>query len=126
MLQITQRNEADRTVLTISGRLDIQARKPFQLEMQQAQSSNLPHLIANLSHVTFIDSSAIGVLILAHRALERTNTKLSLIVPPGIVLDTLQLMNTGTLIPIHKTEPPHANLLSNSKVRTHHALHSFV
>jgi len=93
-----------RTTLTLSGRLDIQARTPFQKAFKQAHASNPHHLIFNLAQVSFIDSSSIGALILAHRACLSTGTRLSLIVPPGIVLNTLQLMKIGDMIPIHTTE----------------------
>ena len=105
MVQIVEQVEKDRTVLTLSGRLNIQARKPLQMAIKKVQSTHAHHLTLNLTKVTFIDSSAIGILILAHRALEEGRTKLSLIVPPGTVLDTLHLMNIDSMIPIHSTDP---------------------
>ena len=100
MIQIDQGGDDNTTILTLAGRFDIQARKSFQMAIQNVQSSGVCHLTLNISQVTFMDSSAIGVLILANRELAKTYTKLSLIAIPGVVLDTLHLMNLGDLIPI--------------------------
>jgi len=104
MINITERVEPDCTTLTISGHFDIQVRKQFQMAFKQAHASNPHHLIFNLTQVSFIDSSPIAALILAHRTCLTTGTSLSLVVPPGLVLDSLHLMNIGDTIPIHTTE----------------------
>ena len=100
MFQIHKGGDDNTTILTLTGRFNIQARKSFQMAIQEVQSCGVRHLTLDLSQVTFIDSSAIGVLILAHRELAKTYTKLSLIASPGVVWETLQMVNIGDLIPI--------------------------
>ena len=100
MIQIAETVDDNTTILTLSGRLDIHARKPFQMAMKNIHSVGCQYLTLDLSRVTFIDSSAIGLLILANRTLNQTHTKLSLLVSPGVILDSLKLMNIDKLMPI--------------------------
>ena len=106
MIQIEKSGDDNTTILTLAGRFDIQARKSFQMAIQNVQFSGVRHLTLNFSQVTFIDSSAIGVLILAYRELKKTSTQLCLLATPGVVLDTLHLVNIGDLIPIRTAGQP--------------------
>lgn len=104
MIQINERVEPTCTTLTISEHFDIQARKAVQPAFKKAPGSHPHHLVFNLGQVPFIDHSSIAAVILAHRACLTTGTSRSLIVLPGLALDSLQLMNIRDMIPIHITK----------------------
>ena len=70
MLQITESVNGRSITLSFTARLDIQMRKLFQEVIKQIQAAHSHKLILNLAKDTFIESSTIGVLILAHRSLE--------------------------------------------------------
>lgn len=103
-MHVTQREESGRTILTLSGRFDFKARHVFQTAINQAKSDELRHLILNLINVEFIDSAAIGLLLLTKKDLTRSGISLSLVVPRGYVLQVLQLMKIGALMAICSTE----------------------
>ena len=100
MIQITDRVEADRTILTLSGPFEFQARKPFQTAIEHAKRSNPRQVILNLSEVPFINSAGLGLLMLAYTSLIEDNIRLSLEVTEGYVLQVLTLANIGQKIPI--------------------------
>lgn len=100
MIQITDRVEADRTILTLSGRFEFQARTPFQTAIENAKRSNPRQIILNFSEVPFINSAGLGLLMVAHTSLQKDNIRLSLEVTEGYVLQVLTLANIGQKIPI--------------------------
>ena len=103
-MHITTREESGRYILTLSGRFDFKARHVYQTAMTQAKSDGNRHLILNLLNVEFIDSAAIGLLMLTKKDLTRSGTSLALVVPQGYVFQVLQLMKIGELIAICSTE----------------------
>ena len=54
-------------VLTPSGRLDIRTAWQFRLELQQCISKLSPHIVINLSQVSFVDSSGLTALVAGMR-----------------------------------------------------------
>ena len=103
-MRITQRQESGRHILSLSGRFDFKARHVFQTAMNQAKSDGIRHLILNLINLEFIDSSAIGLLMVTKKDLTTSGISLSLVVPQGYVLQVLQLMKIGEHIALCSTE----------------------
>lgn len=59
----------DRTVVILrpKGRLDITTAWQFRLKLQECISQTSPHVVVNLSHVNFIDSSGLTSLVAGMR-----------------------------------------------------------
>ena len=102
-MQIMQHEETDTISLTLAGRMDFQARQPFHQAMQKARRAQPKRIILNFSHVSFIDSAGIGLLMLTYRSCQAFNIRFSLEVSEGYVLEVLTLMNIGQTIPISVT-----------------------
>lgn len=78
MIQIEQTNyttEDGRTVivLTPTGRLDITTAWQFRLKLQECISKLSPHVVVNLSHVNFIDSSGLTSLVAGMRDADKVD-----------------------------------------------------
>ena len=61
-MSISVSNEADRTVIRVKGRLDFNLRQAFREAYQSADSSK--HYILDFSENNYLDSSALGMLLL--------------------------------------------------------------
>jgi len=107
MIQITERIQADHTILTVSGRFDIRARQPFQAGIEHAKRSNPRQVTLNLTEVSYINSVGIGLLLLAHKNLEEANIRFSLEISEGYVAQILAVTHVDDIIPIVvlKTKP---------------------
>jgi len=103
-MTITQRMMDNKLILTLSGRFDYQARKPFQEAILQAKAPNLLFIILNFAQVPSIDSSALGLLVLTHKNLQLTHQHLMLVAPQEYVLNLLKAANLHKMIPIGTTE----------------------
>ncbi|MDG9709402.1 anti-sigma factor antagonist [Streptomyces sp. DH10] len=62
-----------------------------------------PRIVIDMRQVTFIDSSAINILIAAHQAVTATGGWLRLAVPAGSVMRTLPIVGVDTLIDCRPT-----------------------
>jgi anti-anti-sigma factor len=69
MEQTIRNTQDDRTVvvLTPTGRLDITTAWQFRLKLQECISKISPHIVVNLGHVNFIDSSGLTSLVAGMR-----------------------------------------------------------
>jgi len=77
------------TVLAVSGEIDL-ATAP-DLQQALAAASGAEHVVADLSAVTFMDSTGLRVLISAHEAASTAGHKLSLVAPEGMVTKVLRI-----------------------------------
>jgi anti-anti-sigma factor len=90
----------EETIVAFSGKLDFTARKTFQGAIQEARVEGTHHIILDLTDVTFIDCSALGILVQAKEVLAQAQVTLSLMATPGRVLNVLRLSNLDKMIPI--------------------------
>ena len=109
MLEIAERVEPDRTLLTLSGRFDFRARQTFQASIEKAKCSNPQQIILNFSKVPFINSAGLGLLILAYKNLKEVNIALSLEISNGYVFQVLALNQIGKIIPILLIDIPESS-----------------
>ncbi|MFF2205502.1 STAS domain-containing protein [Streptomyces sp. NPDC058145] len=91
-------------VLTVAGEIDHHTGDVLSQALDLSGTPR-PHVVVDLRQVTFMDSSGINVLIVAHRALTEAGGWLRLASPTGAVLRTLQLVGLDTVIDCHETLP---------------------
>ena len=104
-MQITDEVQTGKVVLTLSGRMDFQARHAFHTAMDKARLTHSNLIILNFSQVPFIDSAGLGLLMLAHKSVQESKTRFTLEVSPGYVADVLSLGSIGQTIPISVLTP---------------------
>ena len=103
-MTITQQMMDNKLVLTLSGRFDIQARKPFENAIRQVQATNHRNIILNFAPVPFIDTTGLALLVLAHKKLLLTHQHLMLVAPQKQVLNVFELTNFHKMVPFGATE----------------------
>ena len=89
-MELTQREEGDVTVITLTGRLTVND-KPGLLKgaVAAAVARGAKHVVLELSAVKYIDSTRLGELIAAHVTLSRQGGRLSLAGVPARVAELL-------------------------------------
>ena len=91
-------------VETFVGRFDQHARLEFKGRIDHAISEGYRFVVLNMVAVTFVDSAALGWLVLAQRRFQRISGRMCIIAPTGFVRDILQLTEIGEWIPIYSSE----------------------
>jgi anti-anti-sigma factor len=94
----------DTLVETFVGCFDQHARQDFKWRIDHAIAQGYRLVILNMVAVSFIDSAALGWLVLAQRRFQRIGGKLGIIAPIGFVRDILELTEINEWIPIFPSE----------------------
>ncbi len=102
MFHSTQSVEGQTVTLHLSGRFDFQSRNDFQAAVAHAQSTNPREIILNFTEVPFLDSSALGMLMIVKRDWPDPTCQLSLAASPGYVMDVLNLASMDKYFSINE------------------------
>ena len=98
---INQTIKDSAAVLSLSGRLDFNARHAFQAGMQKAKESQVPLIVLNMKDVTFIDSAALGLMTVAYKNLEASKVRFVIADAQEYVQKVFKLANLGNIIAIY-------------------------
>lgn len=101
-MYITQEKSDGKTIVHLDGRFDFYARKAFKSTMDGAAEEGSP-IVLDLEKVTFVDSSALGLLVICHQNLKNKKIPFYLVNPQTYVKQVLDLANIAKMIPIFKT-----------------------
>ena len=99
-MHITEEKNDAQTILHLDGRFDFSARKTFKDAVDQAAEAGGP-VILDLEKVIFVDSSALGLLVICHQNLKTKKIPLYMANPQTYVKQVLDLANIGKMIPTY-------------------------
>lgn len=87
-------------MIQLAGEADVSTRA--MAEVFDAEVARGPRLlVVDLAGLSFIDSSALGVIMRTHRALREDGGKLALVSPSPAVARILQLIDIAHTIPVY-------------------------
>ena len=99
-MKITQEINNKKATLKLEGNFTYTQRKAFQEALKTVSTDQVEEVVIDLSQVAFLDSAALGLLMISHRQLEAERRKLSLAYPQATVRQILELANLHKTIPI--------------------------
>jgi anti-anti-sigma factor len=100
-LSISQRMAGDVRVVTVRGKIDYDVKDALSQALLPEDGAIRPRIVADLSGVTFMDSSGINVFVAAHQAVSGHQGWLRIAAPQESVLRLLQMVGIDTLITCH-------------------------
>lgn len=101
-MKITQDKVDGMNIVHLDGRFDFGTRKIFKEAVDlAAEEGSL--LVLELEKVTFVDSSALGLLVICHQKLKNKKIPFYLVNPQTYVRQVLDLANIGKMIPVYQT-----------------------
>ncbi|MGW5655100.1 STAS domain-containing protein [Streptomyces humi] len=89
-------------VLTLAGEIDHHSGDTLRQALDTPATPG-PRTVADLSQVTFMDSSGINILIAAHRTLSEAGGWLRLAAPTEPVMRTISIVGIDAIIGCHET-----------------------
>ena len=98
-MKISQETNNRKATLRLEGNFTYTQRKAFQEMLKTVCTDQVEEVVIDLSQVAFLDSAALGLLMISHRQLEAERRKLSLAYPQPTVRQIIELAN------LHKTIP---------------------
>jgi stage II sporulation protein AA (anti-sigma F factor antagonist) len=102
LLSVVTTVDAGIRVVSPTGEIDQQTSEPLRQALD-ATAPPGPRVVADMSGVSFMDSTGINILIAAHRDLAEAGGWLRLAAPTGPVLHTIRLVGVDTVIDCHDT-----------------------
>ena len=90
-LEVIERDEQGRAIVSVSGEVDLLTAPVLRERMTASIESNGGDVVLDLSGVTFLDSSGLGVILGAHRRLRERDGTLQIVATAPAVLKILTL-----------------------------------
>ncbi|MER5966208.1 STAS domain-containing protein [Streptomyces sp. NPDC002057] len=90
-------------VVALAGEIDHTSRDVLSAALMPPHGAASPRIVADLEGVTFLDSSGINILIVAHRQAAGAQGWLRIAGAQDAVLRVLTLVGIDTFIPCHPT-----------------------
>jgi anti-anti-sigma factor len=99
-MKITQEVRNTQVTLKLEGNFTYTQRKPFQEALKAVGTNQVDEIVIDLSQVAFLDSAALGLLMISHRQLQAEKRTLSLAYPQPTVRQIIELANLHKTIPV--------------------------
>ena len=93
----------DDTVLTLAGDIDMHTAPEVRDCLAGLQADGVRSVVVDLAAVTFLDSSALGTFVVAHRALAGVGGQLKLAAPSSHVRKVLRITRLAEVIPLYES-----------------------
>jgi anti-anti-sigma factor len=90
-------------VVRIEGRFEFGTRQDYKRLIGQIVQEGHCRLVLDLEGVTFLDSSALGLLLLTHQNFKLKKGNLSLVNPTGYARQVIELANLPRVIPVFES-----------------------
>jgi anti-anti-sigma factor len=96
--------EPDIAVLEMTGRI-ISGGDSHRIEWDLGEllKENCKRIVFDLTGVTYLDSSAIGILMMCHAKLKKAGGVLHIAGAQGMVEETLNLTSVNKIVPLYRT-----------------------
>jgi anti-sigma B factor antagonist len=99
---LIERQEASTHVIAVQGELDLETAPKLKWALTDVLKAGCPQLVVDLSLVTFIDSTALGVLVGVHRSLP-AGGRLAIVCTSNEVLNIFELTGLEATFDIFAT-----------------------
>lgn len=102
-MQIAQTSNADRNVITVSGEVDLATSPHLDAAIISALDSGAKAVAIDLTDVTFMDSSGLGVIVRGLKRCREADIDLDLVITNDRVLKVFGITGLDQVIPIHSS-----------------------
>jgi anti-sigma B factor antagonist len=101
MMQIATTPGSDRYLITVSGEVDLATSPDLDVAIIAAIDSGATSVVIDLTDVSFMDSSGLGVIVRALKRCREAENDLDLVITNERVLKVFGITGLDQVIPIH-------------------------
>ena len=95
---------SDITVLEMVGRIIMgNNSREVELKLAQVLNEHCKKIILDLSGITMLDSTGVGILVLGHAKVKKEGGEMRIAGPKGVVEDILKMTSVDKLVPVFPT-----------------------
>lgn len=103
-MQLESKVNSTYTLLQLKGAFTFADRTTFKDAIDKASQAGCARLIVDLHEVTFLDSAALGVLVLTHKRFAQEQRKFCLLKPTEQALKLLTIAGIQKIITVYLSE----------------------
>lgn len=101
-MQIATEITAGKAILKLDGRFDFHSHRDFRTAYENAlESADVREIVISFQEVDYLDSSALGMLLLLREKAEAAGKSVALIGLQGMVKQVLEIANFGKLFSVN-------------------------
>ncbi len=102
-LTVTSRQEGGRTVISVSGEIDVYTAPSLRERLNELVGSGYYDLIVDMEAVEFLDSTGLGVLVGGLKRVRSHDGSLRLVCAQEKILKVFRITGLTKVFPIHAT-----------------------
>ena len=102
-VDVTIETLAQHTIVHVNGEVDLANAPELDLVLAETVATKPVAIVVDLSTVTFMDSTGLGVLVRTFKRCQESGIRLDLIVTNERVLKVLAITGLDTVLPIHSS-----------------------
>jgi anti-anti-sigma factor len=99
-LEIEVESSEERTLVTLSGELDASTASFLYDKLSDLEVQDTHHVVLDLAKVTFMDSTALAVIVTEHKRLRHSDGTLTIFSPPSSVRRLFEITGLTTVLDI--------------------------
>ena len=102
-LSVTSRQEGARTVISVSGEIDVYTAPKLREQIVSLVEEGRYHLVVDMEGVEFLDSTGLGVLVGGLKRVRSHDGSLRLVCAQEKILKVFRITGLTKVFPIHPT-----------------------
>ncbi|WP_372592920.1 STAS domain-containing protein [Actinotalea sp.] len=102
-VSVTSRESGDRTVVEVRGEIDVYTAPVLREELSSLVDSQHTNLVVDLTQVSFMDSTGLGVLVGGLKKVRTLGGDLSLVIDQEAILKVFRITALTQVFSIHST-----------------------
>lgn len=102
-VSVTSRESGDRTVVEVRGEIDVYTAPVLREELTSLVDSEHTNLVVDLTQVSFMDSTGLGVLVGGLKKVRTLGGDLSLVIDQESILKVFRITALTQVFSIHST-----------------------
>jgi anti-sigma B factor antagonist len=102
-LSVTSRQEGDRTVISVTGEIDVYTAPSLRERLNELVASGHYDLVVDMEGVEFLDSTGLGVLVGGLKRVRSHDGSLRLVCAQEKILKVFRITGLTKVFPIHAT-----------------------
>jgi anti-sigma B factor antagonist len=100
-LSVETRNEGDKTVVSVAGEIDVYTAPKLREQIVQLVEDGRYHLVVDMEHVEFLDSTGLGVLVGGLKRVRAHDGSLQLVCTQERILKIFRITGLTKVFPVH-------------------------
>jgi anti-sigma B factor antagonist len=102
-LSLSTRTEGDRTVVSVSGEIDVYTAPKLREQLIDLVSAGVYHIIVDMENVEFLDSTGLGVLVGGLKRVRAHDGSLRLVCTQERILKIFRITGLTKVFPIYSS-----------------------